>query len=152
MAVNSTSTGSPPPRIGHGCMWVEWSGTHICCTLTIRFLFVIRNIFHTQFESSRGLRSFLGDLLGDASSAALVYSSIKRQLLPLISPALFPCTHANAHAQSLRGDISCLCARFLWCDVQKCCPLSLGASFFDHRWKRAKWSKKLEWCRAVFNL
>lgn len=25
--VNSTSTVSPPPHIGHGCMWVEWSSS-----------------------------------------------------------------------------------------------------------------------------
>lgn len=25
--VNSTSTVSPPPHVGHGCMWVEWSSS-----------------------------------------------------------------------------------------------------------------------------
>lgn len=25
--VNNTSTVSPPPHIGHGCMWVEWSSS-----------------------------------------------------------------------------------------------------------------------------
>lgn len=56
MAVNSASTVSPPPHIGHGWLWVEWSGTHRCRRLTFCFLFVIRNIFHTQFESSRHQR------------------------------------------------------------------------------------------------
>lgn len=30
-----------------------WSGTHLCRTLTIYFLFLTRHIFNTQFESSR---------------------------------------------------------------------------------------------------
>lgn len=123
LAVTSTSTASPPPRVGHGWMWVEWSGTHLCRALTICFLFLIRNIFHTQFESSRHEREDWDPSWGDlsaASSATLVSSSIKHQLLPLISPS-HPHTHtdtesgqpAKRNQQLLRSLFVAQCAKLL---------------------------------------
>lgn len=110
-AVNSTSTVSPPPRIGHGCMWVEWnsSPSHTYYPLSVcHQKYISHSVWVIEIRTRR-LWSFLGDLLSAASSATLVSSSIKRQLLPLISPSSLPHppthpqthTHARTHAHSL---------------------------------------------------
>lgn len=113
MPVNSASTVSPPP---HVWTWMDVGGVELISVAhsLSTFCFSPNMSFTLHLNhwaaNERGETVCVGvPLLGAASSAPLVYSSIKPQLLPLMSPSLV----LSPDMDRQQSEISCSYAQFL---------------------------------------